>query len=95
MHAQVSRGITAILDAFPCIDLPRRFSVVRSTWAADPLTRGSYSYVTPGTSGSHIDALAAPLVSWYCTPLIPKPWLCSPLLLSGRLLHTLAPSYAP
>ena len=60
--AQVRRGVLAILDAFPCIDLPRRFSVVRSAWGADPLTRGSYSYVTPGTSSAHIDALATPLV---------------------------------
>ncbi len=60
--AQVRRGILGILDAFPGIDLPRAFSVVRSAWGADPLARGSYSYVTPGTSASHIDALATPLV---------------------------------
>ena len=56
------QGIHALLDAFPALDLPRSFSVVRSRWGADPLCRGSYSYVTPGTTGDDIDALAAPLV---------------------------------
>ena len=55
-------GIGAILDAFPALDLPRSFSVTRSRWGADPLCRGSYSYVTPGASGNSIEALSAPLV---------------------------------
>ena len=59
---QVRQGIFAILDAFPALDLPRSFSVTRSRWGADPLCRGSYSYVTPGTSGDDVEALSAPLV---------------------------------
>ena len=83
---QVRQGINAILDAFPALDLPRSFSVTRSRWHADPLCRGSYSFVTPGTSGDDIEALAAPLVRTTthisaCPSLSfsPSPGACLPL----------------
>jgi monoamine oxidase len=30
-------------------------------WTVDPYAFGSYSYIAPGSSASHIDALAQPL----------------------------------
>ena len=34
-----------------------------SRWRSDPLTRGSYSYVPPGSSGADLDAISASLCS--------------------------------
>lgn len=62
-HLQVQEGINAILDAFPAVELPRSFSVRRTSWGADSLHRGSYSYVAAGSSVKDIEALSSPLAS--------------------------------
>lgn len=57
-----------MLEAFPAIKLPREFSVLRTRWGADPLHRGSYSYVSARSSTSDVETLAEPLVGCLLLP---------------------------
>ncbi|XP_062987781.1 peroxisomal N(1)-acetyl-spermine/spermidine oxidase [Elgaria multicarinata webbii] len=52
---QVFRRVTGN----PHLNPPK--SILRSKWHSEPYTRGSYSYVSVGSSGENIDALAQPL----------------------------------
>jgi len=51
-----------ILDAFPAIKLPWKYTVLRTCWGSDPLHRGSYSYISAESSTSDVETLSQPLV---------------------------------
>ena len=56
-------SVTAILQQFPALEVPKQFTVHRSCWGSDPLFRGSYSYGSASATGGECDALSEPLVS--------------------------------
>lgn len=63
-EGELAGDVAALLEAFPAIPLPSGMHpprLARSAWGADPLFRGSYSYVNASGSPDDIDALAAPL----------------------------------
>lgn len=60
---ELHRGISALLDSFPAIKLPRSFKVHRTNWGSDPLALGSYTFPSAATQVKHFGALAQPLVS--------------------------------
>ncbi|XP_039144115.1 probable polyamine oxidase 5 [Dioscorea cayenensis subsp. rotundata] len=59
---EIKSGVQDTLDGFK---MDRRSSVIervkRSGWGSDPLFRGSYSYVTVGSSGDDLDLMAEPV----------------------------------
>ena len=65
-RVQVHEGIAHILDAFPAIKLPRKYTVLRTCWGANPLQRGSYSYISAESSTSDVETLSQPLVPLSC-----------------------------
>lgn len=75
---QVVEGLRALLRAFPAVDLPQDFTLVRSRWGSDPLFRGSYSYIPTGCTTTSISALQEPLRSSDGLPRV---------LLAGEATH--------
>ncbi|KAK9807907.1 hypothetical protein WJX73_000144 [Symbiochloris irregularis] len=54
---ELHAGITALLDSFPALRLPRKFRVHRTTWGTDPLALGSYSFAAKSTRLEDFGAL--------------------------------------
>ena len=59
--ADLHKGIAAILQRFPALQLPKSFRVHRSVWGADPLFRGSYSYGSASATGQECQKLSEPV----------------------------------
>ncbi|MDA8017876.1 MAG: FAD-dependent oxidoreductase [Thermoanaerobaculia bacterium] len=59
-EAAVVRDAMVVLRRIFGRGVPEPEAVVRSTWAADPFSRGSYSYLPTGTSADLFDQLAEP-----------------------------------
>ena len=62
--AEVMLGITRLLEEFisPCVpSLPAPVTCHVTTWGSSPLSRGSYSYLTPVTPPDTPGVLATPL----------------------------------
>ena len=62
-EAAVERTLSALRALFAPkgIAVPPPLAALRTRWAADPLSRGSYSSIAVGASGADYDALAAPV----------------------------------
>lgn len=58
----VGRCLTVLKNIFGNSAVPQPKETVVTRWRADPWSRGSYSYVSVGSSGDDIDVLAAPVV---------------------------------
>lgn len=64
----VGRCIAVLKGIFGNAAVPQPKETVVTRWRADPWARGSYSFVSVGSSGSDYDLLAAPV-----TPVTPTP----------------------
>ncbi|WNM28334.1 NAD(P)/FAD-dependent oxidoreductase [Demequina capsici] len=59
--AQVAESVMAQLRRLYGEDVPAPMSVRRTAWRADPFARGSYAYMTRGSTPADHDALATPI----------------------------------
>lgn len=57
----VGRCIAVLKGIFGATAVPQPKETVVTRWRADPWARGSYSFVSVGSSGSDYDLLAAPV----------------------------------
>lgn len=77
--ANLHKGIAAILQQFPALQLPKSFKVHRSVWGADPSFKGSYSYGSALATGQECQQLSEPVY---------KPQTRTPVLLfAGEACH--------
>lgn len=58
----VGRCIAVLKGIFGNAGVPQPKETVVTRWRADPWSRGSYSFVAVGSSGSDYDLLASPVV---------------------------------
>ena len=65
----VGRCIAVLKGIFGNNTVPTPKETVVTRWRADPWSRGSYSFVSTGSSGNDYDVLA--------TPVIPGKYICS------------------
>lgn len=68
--ADLHQDVQKILEAFPAIRLPKRFTVHRSCWGRAENFRGSWSYPSAAVQGGECQALAAPLCDAHGRPVV-------------------------
>lgn len=67
----ISESITRILRIFTGIsDLQEPDQVIQTKWFNNPLTRGSYSYISTSSCSNDVDVLAEPVLDENGSPLI-------------------------
>lgn len=81
----VGRCLAVLKGIFGSVPQPRETVVTR--WRADPWSRGSYSYVATGSSGSDYDILATPVTPPSVVPGATQPQSLPRLFFAGE--HTI------
>lgn len=62
----IGRCMSVLKNIFGNTSVPQPKETVVTRWRSDPWARGSYSYVSVGSSGSDYDLLAAPVIPPTC-----------------------------
>ncbi|KAL1437118.1 hypothetical protein MTO96_049110 [Rhipicephalus appendiculatus] len=81
----VGRCLAVLKGIFGSVPQPKETVVTR--WRADPWSRGSYSYVATGASGSDYDILATPVTPPSVVPGSSQPQSLPRLFFAGE--HTI------
>jgi len=60
-HQLVNEATRLLRDIFPDKNVPLPSESIVTRWRADPFSRGTYSYISPGATGEDYDLIAKPV----------------------------------